>query len=288
MAELPISTLYSSQDSWRDLRAIRNEEQKEFINGLDFKSFLWESKTEEFLDNFTYWVMSSQLNDFSKLDKLFPHRAITCGSIHAFDHWYLKHGMPIASFGDFMYHVGANKHTPPPTEDIQARVLSMPFTAYGSLHKHYFEWMRHDIPTLLDFCHAPTSKGLTLNDYDCIHEVVFSVSKAFWGGEWLRVGVRYSRENWDDGIDIANHVDMVPRLGIGVANELIQKYEFDYPWNTYGETYEQVCNELNLVWTDNIMFALGGEEYDEYKRAGYNRICLSEEIGKRWNGSTSS
>ena len=79
---------------------------------------------------------------------------------------------------------------------------------------------------------------------------------------------------------------MVPRLGIGVANSLIDKYDFDYPWNTYGHLYEKVCKRLNLSQTNNVMFGIGGDEYEEYNRAGYNRICLSEEINKEYYGET--
>jgi len=280
MVEQLTNTLSSYQDSWRDLRAIRNEDQKDFINSLDFKSFLWEDKSEEFLNNFTEWVKGSKLNDFSKLDS-FPHRVITCGSIQAFDHWYIRYGgKPITYGGEFMYHNGANKYS----EEAKSVIVSMPFTANGQVIENYDSIINSDIPVMLDFCHAPTSKGLVLDDNDSIKEICFSVSKAFWGGEWLRVGVRYSKINHDDGIDIANEVKMVPRLGIGVANSLIDKYDFDYPWNTYGHLYEKVCKRLNLSQTNNVMFGIGGEEYEEYNRAGYNRICLSEEINKEYYG----
>ena len=181
-----------------------------------------------------------------------------------------------------MYHNGANKYS----EEAKSVIVSMPFTANGQVIENYDSIINSDIPVMLDFCHAPTSKGLVLDDNDSIKEICFSVSKAFWGGEWLRVGVRYSKINHDDGIDIANEVKMVPRLGIGVANSLIDKYDFDYPWNRYGQLYEKVCKRLNLSQTNNVMFGIGGEEYEEYNRAGYNRICLSEEINKEYYGET--
>ena len=71
---------------------------------------------------------------------------------------------------------------------------------------------------------------------------------------------------------------MVPRLSMGVANELIKKYEFDSVWNRNGFYYDKVCERLNLEKTNNVMFALGGPEYDNYNISGYNRICLSQEI----------
>ena len=235
---------------------------------------MWQDITDGFLVNFTDWVKKSKNNDFSKLDS-FPHMSVTCGSIQAFDHWYIQYGgMPQVVDGEFMYHKGANKIS----KETQTRILSMPFTGHGQIHEQYEEWRQSDIPMMLDMCHAPTSKGIVLDDDDCIKQVCFSLSKAFWGGEWLRIGVRYSKEDHDDGIDIANHVKMVPRISMGVANELICEYDFDNAWTKNEVYYNSVCERLNLTPTNNIMFALGGEEYNEYNRAGYNRICLSQEI----------
>ena len=274
MVEQQTNTLFSCQDSWKVLRAIRDDEQKKFIQSLDLNSYLWNDISEEFLENFTEWIRNSKLNDFSKIDS-YPHKTITCGSIQAFDHWYITHGgMPEVVDGEFMYHKGSNKYS----KDSNSRILSMPFTGNGHVHDVYNEWIESDVPLMLDFCHAPTSKGLVLDDHDCIDQICFSLSKAFWGGEWLRIGVRYSKENYDDGIDIANHVNMIPRISMGVANELITEYEFDSVWNRNELYYKKVCERMNLTQTNNIMFALGGSEYDEYERAGYNRICLSQEI----------
>ena len=245
---------------------------------------MWQDITDGFLINFTDWVKKSKNNDFSKLDS-FPYMSVTCGSIQAFDHWYIQHGgMPQVADGEFMYHKGANKFS----DCTQTRILSMPFTGHGQIHEQYEEWRQSDIPMMLDMCHAPTSKGIVLHDDDCIKQVCFSLSKAFWGGEWLRIGVRYSKEDYDDGIDIANHVKMVPRISMGVANELICEYDFDNAWTENEVYYNSVCKRLNLTPTNNIMFALGGEEYNEYNRAGYNRICLSQEIYNEKTGEATT
>jgi len=165
----------------------------------------------------------------------------------------------------------------------------VPFTAYGRIHDKFFEWMEmceeHKIPVLLDFCHAPVSKNIRINldDYSCIETLSFSISKPFYGGENLRVGIRFQRKNEDDGIDILNSkgIEMLNLVGIGIANQLITHYDFDYNWNTYSKIYREICDELNLTETDNILYAIGGTEYDQYNRSGVNRICLSNEITKR-------
>ena len=138
---------------------------------------------------------------------------------------------------------------------------------------------------LLDLCHAPVSKNIDIDfkKYTCIETVAFSISKPFYGAEHLRIGVRLQKTMEDDGIDIINSddIEMINLIGVGITNELIQKFDFDYNWNTYEKIYNEVCENLNLKQTDNILFGIGGSEYDQYNRAGVNRLCLSEEISKK-------
>ena len=98
MVEQLTNTHSNYQDSWRDLRAIRNDRQKNFINSLDFKSFLWEDKSEEFLNNFTEWVKGSKLNDFSKLDS-YPMRL---RNMLNYEDLYRAYNKPLKKYyGDF-------------------------------------------------------------------------------------------------------------------------------------------------------------------------------------------
>ncbi len=296
-------------DHYRDLTAIKDKSVKYFIESLKIEDFLYNKHLiYEFKENFVSWINSSKNNHFENLNS-FKNVQITNGSVHTFDHFYLKHKNKVfrTAEGEFMYHHGALKHdythaSPRPIsipisildssrypQQDHVFIISVPFTAYGKIHDNFFECMdmceEHKIPVLLDFCHAPVSKNIRINldDYSCIETLSFSISKPFYGGENLRVGIRFQRKNEDDGIDILNSkgIEMLNLVGIGIANQLITHYDFDYNWNTYGKIYSEICDELNLTETDNILYAIGGTEYDQYKRAGVNRICLSNEITKR-------
>jgi len=286
-------------DHYRELTAIKDKSVKYFIESLKIEDFLYNKHLiYEFKENFVSWVNSSKNNHFENLNS-FKNVQITNGSVHTFDHFYLKHKNKIlrTAKGEFMYHHGAlkNGYMYAPMSQMSSSmkndvfIISVPFTAYGRIHDEFFDWMdmceEHKVPVLLDFCHAPVSKNIKINldDYSCIETLAFSISKPFYGGENLRVGVRFQRENEDDGIDILNsdEIEMLNLIGIGIANELITHYDFDYNWDTYGKIYSEVCNKLNLTETNNILYAIGGDDYNQYNRSGVNRICLSNEITKQ-------
>jgi hypothetical protein len=87
----------------------------------------------------------------------------------------------------------------------------------------------------------------------------------------------------DDGIDVANSMSMVSAVGCYVGYEIISKYSADYIFNTYRKRQELLCEELDLVPSNSVIFALGDKfdkKYDMYDRGGdFRRICLSNELG---------
>ena len=197
-----------------------------------------------------------------------------------------------------MYHKACLKHGAQFKElnaDLMrgdALILSVPFSDLGKQHE-LTEQLLHlcnnlDIPVLLDFAYFPCTQNINLDlSFRCIDTITFSISKAFYGAEFLRVGIRCQRGNADDGIDVFNSVDMVNRVSLSIANTLIKEYGVDHNWHTYEKQYYQVCKEKNLEPTDCIMFGLGGEEYKEFNRGGkVNRVCISELIGEKINDNS--
>jgi hypothetical protein len=172
----------------------------------------------------------------------------------------------------------------------QAVIVSVPFSDYGTTHDELERVLdrcnKQNNPVLLDFAYYPCTKNIDidLDKYPCVETVTFSISKAFYGAEFLRVGMRLEREYTDDGIDVFNSVEMVNRVSLSIANELIKKYTVDHNWNSYSKMYNKVCEEHNLKATDCIMFGLGGSEYADYNRGtAVNRVCISELIGEALN-----
>lgn len=288
--------------SYRNLTSIKDVEIKNFIESLDSSKFLYDKTLiKKFKKNFIEWLKKSKLNDFSYIDK-FDKVSITNGSVHAFDHFYLKNKDKVFRMcdGEFMYHSVVLKKNYFSIDIMNNNLnsndvflISVPFTKTGKVHENLEKWLyiceKNNVNVLLDFCHAPCSKNILIDfsKFECVKNLSFSVSKPFWGAENLRIGVRFEKSDYytDDGIDVLNDdsIEMVNLIGIGIANELINRYEFDFNWNKYGDFYSKICEKLNLQQTDNILFGIGGDEYKSYDRAGVNRICLSEEISEMCN-----
>lgn len=283
----------------RGAKPVIDNSVKSFINSLSPASCLYsENLHEEFTNRFFDWINSSVFNQIEGLDN-FQNRKLIAGTIQAFDHFYLRHYRRRFRFfrGEFMYHSACLKQTiawewldDRTIDSNDAVIVSVPFSDWGT-QRDITDILNQcndlDVPVLLDFAYFPCTKNIhiDLDKYPCVETLAFSVSKAFYGGEFLRVGMRLQRQDWDDGVDVFNSVDMINRVSIGIANELIKEYPVDHNWRAYSTIYSDVCSELNLKETDCIMFGIGGDEYSEFNRGtAVNRVCISELIGEKLNG----
>lgn len=276
---------------------------RKFIESLNPSVDLYnENIQEQFVNKFYNWVASSKLNTLQGLEE-FPNRKLVAGTTQAFDHFYWRHKDRRFRFfeGEFMYHSAVLKHggkwgyitDTVPIMPGDVAIISVPFSDYGTAHPDLeavlTQCEKVGVPVLLDFAYFPCTKNinLDLNKYFCVTTITFSISKAFYGAEFLRVGMRLERSDSDDGIDVFNSVEMANRISLSIASKLIDTYDVDHNWNTYQQAYDQVCAEKNLKTTDCIMFGLGGKEYAEYNRGtAVNRVCISELIGEKINGSS--
>ena len=282
----------------RGAKPVVDNSVREFIESVNPSVDLYnEAIQQEFTDKFYNWITSSKLNSVQGLDE-FVNRKLVSGTAQAFDHFYWRHKDLRFRFfeGEFMYHGAVLKHgglSEYITDEIpvmpgDAVIISVPFSDYGNTHPKMLETLdlceKFGIPVMLDFAYYPCTKNIDINldEYLCVTTVTFSISKAFYGAEFLRVGMRLERFETDDGIDVFNSVEMVNRVSLSIASRLIDTYSVDHNWNTYESAYLEVCAENNLKSTDCIMFGLGGEEYADYNRGTeVNRVCISELIGKR-------
>lgn len=275
---------------------------QKFIENLNPTTNLYnEDIQQDFTELFFNWINNSKLNNIQGLES-FTHRKLCNGTAQAFDHWYWRHKNRTFRFfkGEFMYHSAVLKHggmwsyiEDRKLQSNDAVIISVPFSDYGTQHDQLKYILNQcdmlGIPVLLDFAYYPCTKNLDINldSFPCVETITFSISKAFYGAEFLRVGMRLERVYTDDGIDVFNSVEMINRVSLSIAMSLIANYTVDHNWNTYSEAYNQVCKELNLETTDCIMFGTGGDEYADYNRGSdKNRVCISEVIGEKINDSS--
>lgn len=281
----------------RNALPIQDKSIQTFINSIDVTNFLYnESIPDTFTNNFYSWINSSKNNNLLGLD-YFTNQKIIAGTIQAFDHWYWKHKDKTIRFfkGEFMYHQAVLKNggnfafiEDSMLKENDAVVISVPFSDWGKQRDDLEYYLTNcsalNIPVLLDFAYYPCAKNINLDvsKFSCIDTIAFSISKAFNGAEFLRVGMRLEKQDNDDGIDVFNSVKMQNRVSLGIVNELIKNFSVDYNWNTYSKEYKQVCQELNLKETDCIMFGTGNEEWKHMNRGTkINRVCISNLIGDK-------
>jgi hypothetical protein len=279
--------------NFRGARAIPDQEQRTFVESLNVNYSLYDSSvSDKFISAFTPWITGGS-NSIVGLET-FNNIKLCHGSAQAFDHFYIKnHTRRFRTLtGDFMYHRAVLKHgfehcyiEDDPLTSYDAVILSLPFSDFGRTHHSthdILDWCDElKIPVLIDMAYVVAAKNINIDlSHPCIDAVTFSMSKFFYGAEQLRVGLRYQRENSDDGIDVFNSVGMNNRIDVAIAYEIINNYGPDYLWNRWGNDYARVIKELNLTSTDTILFGLTDDsQYKSYNRGNFTtRLCISDLI----------
>ena len=274
----------------RGAKPIPNEIIKNDITNFKDINIYDDTLLDTFKKNFINWIASSTYNKLIGLDE-FVNIDFVHGTIQAFDSFYLKYSNKKFRIfkGEFFYHQCCLKNSleweytnGSDLIEGDAIIISVPFSDYGKSHtilneEFFNECDKKNIPILLDFAYYPMAKNININlSHPSITMLAFSLSKAFYGMEYVRVGIRMMKSDLDDGVKAFNEQQMVNRYGVGLANHLIKKYSVDYNWKTFGEKYSEVCKELNLEETDCVMFGIGGDEYKELNRGSEkNRVCIS-------------
>lgn len=255
----------------------------------------------EYLKTYKQWILSSKHNRIIGLEN-FKSASFIHGTIQAFDHFYFKHKHRKFKFfrGEFMYHRASIKNKSnwsyldeEELSENDAFIVSVPFSDTGKQRQEINDIFKKcdqlKIPVMIDLAYLPIARNIKLDlNFDCIETVCTSISKAFDGAQFIRAGIRFQRENTDDGIDIYNSVNMVPTYNMSVACHLMNNYSIDYNWETYKNSYEDLCKELNLNQTDCVIFGTSNTEYTEFNRGNsWNRVCISTDLREKYDSSKS-
>lgn len=253
------------------------------------------SVLEQYLSLYQPWILNSN-NQINGLN-YFQSAKFCHGTVQAFDHFYIRHNHRRMRFlpGEFMYHRACIKHslnwayvTHDDLKENDALIISAPFSDLGSIHPDMdallCECDRLGIPVLIDMAYICISRNVEIDlNHDCIETVTTSLSKAFYGAQYLRAGIRWEKTDRDDGIDVFNSVEMAALPSLTIALNFISNHKLDWVWQKYGKAYDATVKQLNLQPTNCILFGLGGDLYQEYNRGNMlNRVCISPEIGESY------
>ena len=244
------------------------------------------------------WIQKSKLNT---LDGLTAFGAVDFvhGTSQAFDFFYMSHNRKRFRClrGDYVYHKVSWKnyfnwcyYDEDELKAGDALVISLPFSDFGSAHPMLDTILDRcdelSIPVLLDCAYYCIAKDLKVNiDRPCVDTVTFSLSKAFYGMERLRGGIRCRRKPIDDGGVLINDFHCVSKIAAGVGIELIRHFEPDYNQNRFGQRQLELCDELALEPSNCVLFGLADKSHPRFGGNDYNRgtdwrrVCLSTLLG---------
>ncbi|RZL28112.1 MAG: hypothetical protein EOP64_05510 [Sphingomonas sp.] len=279
---------------YRSARAIRDREVTAFIEAADAENDLLDALQDphirvRFLAAFPGWLQSSKRNRLVALETL-PYVSFTCGTIQAFDAFYLEHRhRRFRCFrGDFMYHLATWRRgfafayiEDAPIAPDDAVVISLPFSDSGTKHARMDETLadcdRLNIPVLVDCAYMNIAGNIDFDfSHPCISVVAFSLSKTFFGFDKLRIGVRFSRSFVDDFIDTYNTVEMSNQYSCHIGLKAISHFPVDHTFDKHREGQLALCNDLKVAPSDCVIFGIGGEQWQAYNRGtATNRLCLS-------------
>ena len=239
------------------------------------------------------WILSSQLNTVAGLDTL-PVVAFSQGTTEAFDNFYIRHHKRRFRVfrGEYIYHKRiwqrhyADQWAFIDVDDIKtndAVIVSWPFADTGNTHEHFnqefLDKCHHlGVPVLIDAAFF----GVCANQhYDFSHpaieEVVFSLSKSFPVNA-LRIGIRFAREDFEDGMQIYHSTQYVNKLSAAVGLKLMAARSPDISFTKWRDKQLEFCNQLSLVPSNTVLFGIDTEhKYDHYNRGSVqtNRLCFS-------------
>ena len=289
------------EDFWerkgRNSRPIPCKDVINFVNSMVSSKYLYsEDILPKFINRYYEWIQTSSLNKLHNLDK-FSVIDFIHGASQGFDFWYQKHhSRRFRSLkGDYAYHKVSwkNYFNWAYLEDDELRegdalIISVPFSDLGAKHPDTeFLLDRCDelkIPVFIDAAYYCIVRDLEFDlDRSCIDTIVFSMSKAFYGAERLRIGLRCRKVNEDDGCVLFNQFHCVAKIAAGVGYELCDKYEHDYNQNKFREKQIEVCRDLNLTPSDSVLFGLTDKnhpEFGDYNRGTeWRRVCISKLLG---------
>ena len=108
------------------------------------------------------------------------------------------------------------------------------------------------------------------------------MSKGFYQANKLRAGIRYSRYFRDDNIDMYNEWEQLNHVGAYLGTKLLNEFPPDYAVNLFKDRQLKYCEKHNLIPSDSVSFAFGGNEYSDLNRgADVNRLCIADQIGDK-------
>jgi hypothetical protein len=170
-------------------------------------------------------------------------------------------------------------------ENNDAVIISLPFSGNGNEYPNFDSVLDQadelDVPVFIDGAYFGISSEVKYPLHrKCIKDFAVSLSKNL-AGHPLRLGMRFTKEEVDDGITAGLiGSDVYDRLGAYISIELLNKFSHDWLIDRYRDKSVEFCNKNGLTQTKTFTLALGTSEMTEFKRGDYVRISITEELSE--------
>lgn len=162
-------------------------------------------------------------------------------------------------------------------------IISQPYSGNGTQYPNLDQMLTSanqlNVPVMIDGAYFGLSYNSVIDlQYPCITDFATSFTKNFFGHN-LRVGIRFTRDIIDDSISAGILAwEMYDRVGAHVAVDLMSKFSHAWFIDKYQPLSKQICQQLGLVPTATVTLALGNDNFNEFRRGDYNRVCITNEL----------
>ena len=281
----------------RGARPIPDKQSYEFIkDNINGNCLYTPNLIQEYCNIYSKWIQSSKLNNLINLDK-FKSKMFVHGTSQSFDFFYLtNHNKRFRVFkGDFKYHQIMWKHKfnwcyleDDRIQTDDAVIMSLPFSDCGDIHPQTYEILNEcekwEVPVFIDCAYMIMSRDIEFDfNRECIQGVSFSMSKGFYGAEYLRIGIRFTREHIDDPVEVFNSFKMVNWIGLDIGLKIVNNFETDYIQNKYYSKQIEICKELKINPSKCVIFGITDKthsKFGDYNRGTeWRRVCISSLLG---------
>lgn len=164
-------------------------------------------------------------------------------------------------------------------------IVSLPFSGNGTILNNLEEILtvcdQKNIPVMIDASYYGIGFNVVYNlDHSCITDFVCSLSKNYYCND-LRVGIRFTKYPVDDGISAALLMaNTFNKFGGYIGYQLLNTFSHTWFIDRYKSDYFNACQKFGLMPTQTITMAIGDENYKEFTRGDYVRVCVSRAISK--------
>jgi hypothetical protein len=215
---------------------------------------------QQLIPKLNEWFQSTRVNNLTGWASL-SCVDITMGNTHFIESFVLRHGWDgfqvltdeyaYYSFnGKWGVEAGA-------LEPHKPLMITLPHYKWAGIRPDWNDVLkeceRKHIDIHIDMAWCTLAKNVEIDfSHPNIQSVGMSISK--YSMQWNRIGLRYSKQRTMDSITMFNHYyqsDTNSALS-SCGAYAIEKIPRDYGWNTYAQSYADICESLKVDQTDLI------------------------------------